>query len=130
MADKARGTNLDEGQAGEESAWTVEEVEKIVVETLDATLKDQDYVEEKVPQWVNAVCEQAMKRLAELKKPFKYIVSCVIMQRTGAGIHTATSSFWDTVNDGVFTYVWPKEKSKEHVKKSMYAIVTVFGLEF
>ena len=27
-------------------------------------------------------------------------------------------------------YVWPKEKSKDVVNKTMWAIVTVFGLEF
>eukprot|EP00434_Breviolum_minutum_P042023 symbB.v1.2.037386.t1/scaffold5505.1/size26367/2 len=71
-----------------------------------------------------------MLRLNEQKKPFKYVVSCIIMQRNGAGLHTATSCWWDAGNDGVYTYMWPREKSKDVVNKSMYCIVTVFGLEF
>ena len=36
----------------------------------------------------------------------------------------------DFSRDGMGRYVWPKEKSKDVVNKSMWAIVTVFGLEF
>ncbi|CAE7396047.1 Dynlt1 [Symbiodinium sp. CCMP2456] len=81
-------------------------------------LRSDDCMTEKEVSW------------SEQKKPFKYVVSCIIMQRNGAGLHTATSCFWDAGNDGVYTYVWPREKSKDVVNKSMYCIVTVFGLEF
>lgn len=121
---------VDELQSSEESAWALDEVEKIIVETLDGYLKELPYAEELVPHWINYICETTMKKLNDTKKPFKYITTCVIMQRNGAGIHSATSCFWDTVNDGVLTYVWPKEKSKDQVNKTMYCIVTVFGLEF
>ena len=42
-----------------------------------------------------------MKKLKDLNKPFKYIVTAVIMQKNGAGLHTATSCFWDNTTDGV-----------------------------
>ncbi|CAE8681679.1 unnamed protein product [Polarella glacialis] len=99
-------------------------VEKIVAETLDGYLKDM------VPHWINYICETVMAKLNDTKKPFKYVVTCMIMQRNGAGVHSATSCYWDAGNDGVYTYVWPREKSKDVVNKSMYCIVTVFGLEF
>mmetsp|Transcript_41892 Transcript_41892/g.110964 ORF Transcript_41892/g.110964 Transcript_41892/m.110964 type:complete len:123 (-) Transcript_41892:102-470(-) len=121
---------VDELHSSEESAWVVEDVDKIIGETLDGYLKEQMYVEERVPHWINYICETVMKKLSETKKPFKYLVSCIIMQRNGAGIHTATSCFWDAGNDGVSTYIWPKEKSKDEKNKHMWAIVTVFGLEF
>jgi len=54
----------------------------------------------------------------------------VIQQRNGAGLHSSTSCYWDAGNDGVHTYVWPKEKSKDAVNKTMWCIVTVFALEF
>jgi len=66
-----------------------------------------------------------VQQLNDLKKPFKYVVSCLIMQRNGAGIHVAHSAFWDTANDGVLTYIWPREKSKDQVNKTIQAIVTV-----
>jgi dynein light chain Tctex-type 1 len=81
-----------------------------------------------VPQWVNAICEGVVADLTALEKPFKYMVTCVIMQRNGAGIHTANSCFYDTVNDGMAQYKWPKEKQND--QKTMYCIVTVFGTLF
>jgi len=121
---------VDELHSSEESAWSTDDVDKIIFETLDGFLKDLQYSEEMVPHWINQICETIMKKLNENKKPFKYIVTCLIMQRNGAGIHNATSCFWDASNDGVHTYVWPREKSKDVVNKSMWCIVNCFGLEF
>ncbi|KOO31364.1 light tctex-type 1 [Chrysochromulina tobinii] len=66
------------------------------------------------------VIEGTLKRLKELNKPFKYIVTAVIMQKNGAGLHTATSCHWDNSCDGNATLRWEN--------KSMYCLVTVFGL--
>ena len=55
----------------------------------------EEFEEAKVPLWVDLICDGCMKSLTELNKPFKYIVSCIIMQRNGAGIHTAQSCHWD-----------------------------------
>lgn len=46
------------------------------------------------------VIEHAMKRLKDRKEAFKYIVTCVIMQKNGAGMHMATSCHWDNSSDG------------------------------
>ena len=32
------------------------------------------------------------------------LVTCVIMQKNGAGLHTASSCFWDNTTDGKFIY--------------------------
>merc|ERR1712224_726345 len=95
---------------------------KVVVDTLDGYLRDKKYEEELVPHWVNYVCETVMAKLIGHKKPFKFVVTCMITQRTGAGVHSATSAHLDTVNDGVLTYVWPKEKSKDPTNKYMCAL--------
>mmetsp|Transcript_125492 Transcript_125492/g.366572 ORF Transcript_125492/g.366572 Transcript_125492/m.366572 type:complete len:123 (+) Transcript_125492:82-450(+) len=121
---------VDDLHSSEESAWAGEEVDKIVVDILDGYLKDQQYAEEMVPHWINYICETVMAKLNDTKKPFKYVVTCMIMQRNGAGVHSATSCWWDAGKDGVTTNVWPREKSKDVVNKSMWCIVTVFGLEF
>ena len=90
-------------------------------QVIEAVLKDKVYDEAKVPIWVDQICDKCMESLTELNKPFKYIgrrarattlservrcaaadrswpcraVSCIIMQRNGAGIHTAQSCHWD-----------------------------------
>lgn len=54
------------------------------------------------------------------------------MQRTGAGLQTNYSCFYETGSDRTshsvsFQYLWPKEKgSKDQGVKSMNCIVTVF----
>ena len=54
----------------------------------------------KVNQWTNGVVESCLASLTKLQKPFKYIVTCVIMQKNGAGLHTASSCYWDNSTDG------------------------------
>ncbi len=42
------------------------------------------------------------------------------MQKNGAGLHTATSCYWDNTSDGSATVRWEN--------KTMYCVATVFGL--
>ncbi len=59
-----------------------------------------------------------MKRLASLSKPFKYVVSCHLVQKVGAGLHTATTALWDPNTDGKHTVSWENP--------TMHVIVTVY----
>ncbi|KAG8309671.1 hypothetical protein J6590_078967 [Homalodisca vitripennis] len=45
-------------------------------------------------------------------------VTCTIMQKNGAGLHTASSCYWDNTTDGSCTVRWEN--------KTMYCIVSVF----
>ena len=104
----------------EEAAFVEDEIKQQVTMAIEATLASEVYHYSKVPQWTSAVIEGTMKKLTQLQKPFKYIVSCIIMQKNGAGLHTASSCFWDNQTDGSCTV------RTEY--KSMFCIVTVFGL--
>lgn len=42
------------------------------------------------------------------------------MQKNGAGLHSASSCYWDNNTDGTCTVRWEN--------KTMYCIVSVFGL--
>jgi len=104
----------------EETAFISEDVLAMIKESTEQVLSNATYTHTKVPNWTSMVIENTLKRLKEVNKPFKYIVTAVIMQRNGAGLHTATSCFWDNSSDGSATLRWEN--------KSMYCIVTVFGL--
>lgn len=97
-----------------------DDVSNIVKESLDVVLQSQQYNPDKVGQWTNACLENCLKRLTALNKPFKYVVTCLIMQKNGAGLHTAASCFWDNATDGSRTVRWEN--------KTMYCICSVFGL--
>ncbi|XP_044749240.1 dynein light chain Tctex-type 1-like [Coccinella septempunctata] len=104
----------------DDSQFVVEEVSKIVKDIIEATLSGACYQQDKVNQWSATISEQSLGALSKLKKSFKYVVTCSIMQKTGAGLHTASSCYWDCATDGTCTVRWEN--------KSMYCIVSVFGL--
>jgi len=118
---------VDDLQSSEESAFVNEEIEKVVHAAIEGYLKDKTYDPKLVRGWIDGICEDCISGLTEFQKPFKYIVTAFIMQKNGAGVHTALSCNWDTVTDGVATIKWPGDKHKDH-NKTMYCIVTVFGL--
>nr|XP_055240189.1 dynein light chain Tctex-type 1-like [Gorilla gorilla gorilla] len=105
-------------QAVEETAFIVE-VSNAVKEAIESAIGGNAYQHSKVNQWTTNV-EQTLSQLSKLGKPFKYIVTCVIIQKNGAGSYTATSCFWDSSTDGSYTVRWEN--------KTMYCIVGAFGL--
>jgi dynein light chain Tctex-type 1 len=111
---------MDEFQSGEETSFVVEEVKSVIKEGIESVLSGTSYHHNKVNQWTSNVVEQCLGQLTKLNKPFKYIVSCVIMQKNGAGLHTAASCYWDNTTDGSCTLRWEN--------KTLYCIVSVFGL--
>ena len=104
----------------EETQFVVDDVSKIIKEAIEVSIGGNVYSHAKVNQWTSNVVESVLGNLTKLQKPYKYIVTCTIMQKTGAGLHTASSCFWDNATDGSCTVRWEN--------KTMYCIVSVFGL--
>ncbi|XP_076373035.1 dynein light chain Tctex-type 1-like [Tachypleus tridentatus] len=96
------------------------QAEILCFEAVEGTIGGNAYQHSKVNQWTNTIVEQILGHVTKLNKPFKYIVTCVIMQKNGAGLHTASSCYWDNTTDGSCTVRWEN--------KTMYCIVSVFGL--
>lgn len=103
-----------------QTSFVVDEVSNIIKEAIESAIGGNAYQHSKVNQWTTSVVEQSLSQLTKLGKPFKYIVTCVIMQKNGAGLHTASSCFWDNSSDGTCTVRWEN--------KTMYCIVSAFGL--
>mmetsp|Transcript_31270 Transcript_31270/g.77789 ORF Transcript_31270/g.77789 Transcript_31270/m.77789 type:complete len:116 (+) Transcript_31270:333-680(+) len=110
----------DAAAAAEETSFVADDVNNIIKESIDTVLQNASYNHNKVGQWTSSMVEVCLKRLTALNKPFKYVVTCVIMQKNGAGLHTASSCYWDNTTDGSRTVRWEN--------KTMYCIATVFGL--
>ncbi|CAE7892233.1 Dynlt1 [Symbiodinium sp. KB8] len=73
-----------------------EEVNNHVRSALASVLNDATlYSDEKVEDWTHQIIEGTLKGLREINRPFKYIVTMTIMQKTGAGLHTASAAVWD-----------------------------------
>ena len=86
-----------------DTSFVVDEVSNVIKESIEATIGSQSYQQAKINTWTSNIVEAILNSLTKLNKPFKYIVSCVIMQKNGAGLHTASSCFWDNTTDGSCT---------------------------
>ncbi|CAN0219850.1 unnamed protein product [Ascophyllum nodosum] len=115
-------------ETSEQLVFIPEQVESIVMAVIDGILRTEIYIEEKASHWVNIICEKSMQELHDLGKPFKYVVSCAIVQKNGAGFHTGHSAYWDMTIDNLCQVAWPTEKMREQQGSRMKCIVTVFGL--
>ncbi|KAI9340646.1 Tctex-1 [Zopfochytrium polystomum] len=104
----------------QDKAFVAEEINNIIKESIENTIQNAAYHHNKVGPWNSNIVELALKKLSGLNKPFKYIVTCTIMQKNGAGLHAASSCYWDNATDGCTTY--------KYDSKTMYCIVNVYGL--
>lgn len=80
--------------------FQVEDVEAIAKRTVQAALIQVQYDQDRVTAWTNSIIDTCLKDLQAMGKPFKYIVTCIITQKNGAGLHTAAGAFWDSRKDG------------------------------
>ncbi|XP_045555176.1 dynein light chain Tctex-type 3 isoform X2 [Salmo salar] len=87
--------------SGEEGSFNSEEASNSVKECIQSIIGEESYRQDTVNQWTAKIVEQALTLLVKQTKSYKYIVSCAVMQKSGAGLHTANSCYWDTVTDGV-----------------------------
>merc|ERR1712151_1295654 len=118
---------MDEGD--EEGAFNQEEVLNIMNKVVASALGSQSFVHSKVQNWVNTIVENCLKELTVLNDEsaqkgtglkFKYIVTCALQQKTGAGFQSSTMCYWDKATDGFTSLKWESD--------AMQALCTVYGV--
>uniref|UniRef100_A0AAQ4NRN7 Dynein light chain Tctex-type 3 n=2 Tax=Gasterosteus aculeatus aculeatus TaxID=481459 RepID=A0AAQ4NRN7_GASAC len=113
-------TGMEEYNNGSESSFNCEEADSIVKECIEAVVGADDYSQSLVNKWTAGIVERCLTQLVKQGKAYKYIVTCAVMQKTGAGLHTANSCYWDTAMDGSCTVRWEN--------RTMYCVVSVFAV--
>jgi len=96
------------------------EIDTMVRESIAQTVGENNFLLNKIDSWSTNIIEGCLKRLAALQKPFKYVVTCNLSQKTGAGLHAATSTRMNDKTDGRLTVQWEND--------SMFILVTVYWL--
>uniref|UniRef100_A0A672MDA5 Dynein light chain Tctex-type 3 n=1 Tax=Sinocyclocheilus grahami TaxID=75366 RepID=A0A672MDA5_SINGR len=86
-------------------SFSPDEASNVVKECIEGIIGGVDYSQNKVNQWTASIVEHTLTQLVKQGKPFKYIVNCAVMQKSGAGLHTANSCYWDTTTDGKLQFV-------------------------
>lgn len=111
---------MAEGYQDDAAEFSVEDVEGIVRKAIVTTLNEHTYNAKKVNEWTNGIVTSCLKDLQALSRPFKYIITCIIMQKNGAGLNTSASMFWDSTKDGYCKVPWQNS--------TIHCIVAVYGL--
>jgi dynein light chain Tctex-type 1 len=96
------------------------EVDTMVREAVSATIGDNQFAHAKIDVWASNIVEGCLKKLAALNKPFKYVVTCNLTQKAGAGLHAASCTRWNDKSDGKLTVQWENQ--------TMIILVTVYWL--
>jgi dynein light chain Tctex-type 1 len=102
----------------EEDLMDDAEVDTMVREAITASVGDNQFLHSKIDAWSNNIVEGCLKRLAALNKPFKYVVTCNLTQKAGAGLHAASCTRWNEKTDGKLTVQWENN--------TMIILVTVY----
>uniref|UniRef100_A0A3Q2QRV0 Dynein light chain Tctex-type 3 n=1 Tax=Fundulus heteroclitus TaxID=8078 RepID=A0A3Q2QRV0_FUNHE len=91
---------MEEYASGDDGNFNTDETTVLVKECIEGVIGGTDYNQNKVNQWTANIVEHSLTHLVKQSRPFKYIVNCTIMQKSGAGLHTANACYWDTTTDG------------------------------
>lgn len=108
-------------------AFVPESIEPIVYDAIEAVLKEKVWNDTAVQGWIDEICARITGELIDMKKPFKYVVTCTVMQENGAGLHGAHACYWDSANDNTVVARWPNEKRKDPNAR-VVCIANVFGI--
>ncbi|GAA6092618.1 hypothetical protein Q7C36_021285 [Tachysurus vachellii] len=111
---------MEEFNSGDEVGFSPDDASNAVKECIEGVIGGVDYSQNKVNQWTASIVEHSLTQLVKQGKAYKYIVNCTIMQKSGAGLHTANSCYWDTTTDGSCTVRWEN--------RTMYCVVCVFAV--
>lgn len=84
-----------------EEEFDIEQMEEIGKQTISQVLDKVCYNEEKTNVWISHILDTTLKELSKLNKPFKYIATCILMEKNGSPLTTSNISFWDPNSDGL-----------------------------
>lgn len=97
-----------------------DEVESIIRESIEKVIGDEKtFHREKLKTWNESIARTCLDEFSKLKKRFKFVATCIINQRNGAGLVQHSSCFFNSETDKIVTYTWEKHPQ-------MYCVVNVY----
>lgn len=100
--------------------FVAEEVQQIVTEVIGQVIGGASYSQSDVSKWSSAILDQSLAAVSRSVRGYKFVVTCVMMQKTGAGLNTGAACLWDAGVDSSCTARWEN--------KSITVIVHLFAL--
>lgn len=74
-------------------------VRTAVNQAVAETIGESPYIHDSTTQWTNTIVESLVRKFVSIDRDNKYIVSCMIVQKSDAGMRSATSCFWNAQTD-------------------------------
>mmetsp|Transcript_12272 Transcript_12272/g.14817 ORF Transcript_12272/g.14817 Transcript_12272/m.14817 type:complete len:112 (+) Transcript_12272:91-426(+) len=96
-------------------------VEKIAIHSIQSVLKGEVYDPSRVGMWIDEITKIALEELSNVSTNFKYAVSCMVIQKRGAGLDCATVAHWDCQTDAVVHISWDENRT-------ISCILSIFGV--
>ena len=78
-------------------------------EILQQALESKKYSPGKATEWIDTITSRCIEALRGLSPNFKYVVSVIIVQKAGAGLHYDCVTHWDSKADGSTTVKFENE---------------------
>ena len=92
-----------------------------MVEAMANVLEGNTYFAAKTAEWIDAIGTNLLVKLRDEVSPnFKFIVSSIIVQNVGAGLHYECAALWNSTTDGSVTAKFENE--------TIICICTVVGI--
>jgi dynein light chain Tctex-type 1 len=108
----------------EQKALDVVQTQAMIEEEIAGVLGEDKFDAKKVQEWCQQIVQRVLKKLVEINKSqdfqYKYVVNAIVLERTGAGLHSTSSCLWDKASDASSSAQWSN--------KSMYCICSVWAL--
>jgi dynein light chain Tctex-type 1 len=95
-------------------------VQAVARDSLHSVLESTIYAQGNVQQWMDTINSNCIEKLKGLSPNFKFISSCVIMQKIGTGLHYDSAAHWDAKTDGCVTSKFEND--------TLVAILSIFAL--
>ncbi|EAN78710.1 dynein light chain Tctex-type, putative [Trypanosoma equiperdum] len=123
--DTAAGTGSAPDAAVDINGVPANDVKNIILQVLSPCFDDeggeddaQRYDHIKAHGWIQHICDGIMEKLLAMRRPYKYVVHCVIMRKSGAGIHLCSSCYYGQADGWV--------NHAHDLSAHVYAVVSVY----
>lgn len=76
-----------------------EYVRRAVNQTVEDVIGESAYVHDSTTKWTNQIVEGLVRTFVGVAPQNKFIVTCMVVQKSDAGMRSATSCFWNAQTD-------------------------------
>jgi dynein light chain Tctex-type 1 len=93
---------------------------KTALDVMFRVLESKKYTPSKTAGWADMIGNGVIEKMRTIAPFFKYLVTCFMIEKVGAGLHFESVSHWDPKTDGSVTAKFEND--------SMICICTVVGI--